>query len=87
MRIEQKQVFIAGDGKEFKTEEECLKYEQALSEITDITAFLKRIKEICHKQKNCDSCIFYGNGTYECIFRDRVPNDWELERMGMKNDN
>ena len=38
MRIEQREVFIAIDGKEFKTEEECVKYEQALSEITDITA-------------------------------------------------
>ena len=84
MTVEQRQVFIACDGTEFKTEEECIEYEQALNEINNITTVLKRIRQMCHKQKNCYSCIFYGNGTEECIFRDRLPNDWELERMGMK---
>ena len=86
MRTEQRQVFIAFDGKEFKTEEECIKYEQALSEVNDITTFLKRIQQICHKQRNCYSCIFCCNSIEECIFRETLPNDWELERIGVKNE-
>lgn len=82
MTIEQR--FIAFDGKEFKTEEECVKYEKSL---TDIIPVLKQIRKICsEKQLGCQSCMFYNDSSDDCILREEFPEYWDLERIGNKNE-
>lgn len=82
MRIEQIEVFIAFDGKEFKTEEECINYEKSL---TDIISTLKQIRKICSKkQLGCQSCIFYNDSSDDCILREEFPEYWDLERISNK---
>ena len=84
MTIEQRQVFIACDGQEFKTEEECVKYEEALA---DINFALKKIKQLCQAHKDgCSSCVLYNDNCRQCILRERYPSYWDLERIGIKNE-
>lgn len=79
MTVEQREVFIAFDGKEFKTEEECINYEESL---TDIIPALKQIRKICsEKQLGCQSCMFYNYGSDNCILREEFPENWDLERI------
>lgn len=80
MKIEQ--IFIACDGKEFKTEEECLNYEKSVNKLTDIVISLKKVREICHKQTDCDFCVFYNNSSEHCLLKEEFPEYWELERIG-----
>ena len=80
MKIEQR--FIACDGKEFKTEEECVKYEKTISELTDIIPTLKKIREMCYKKIDCDSCVFRNNVSEYCLLREEFPEFWDLERIG-----
>ena len=79
MTVEQRQIFIACDGKEFKTKEECIKYEKSISELTDIITYLKKIREICHKQTGCGSCVFYNDCSDKCVFKEEYPEFWDLE--------
>ena len=84
MRIEQRKVFIAFDGEEFETEEECVKYEETLA---DINSALKKIKQLCEAHKDgCSSCVLYNNNCRQCILRERYPSYWDLERIGIKNE-
>lgn len=82
MTVEQRQVFIACDGKEFKTEEECLNYEKSVNKLPDIVISLKKVKKICREQLNCCYCIFYNDCSNRCIFSEEFSEDWELERLG-----
>lgn len=85
MTVEQREVFIAFDGKEFKTEEECINYEETLA---DINFALKTIKQLCQAHKGgCSSCVLYNDNCRQCILRERYPSYWDLERTGVKNDN
>lgn len=79
MTIEQR--FIACDGKEFKTEEECVKYE-TFNKIKDIVPTLKKVQGICNKQKYCQKCVFYNSSIEDCIFTGGVPAWWNLESIG-----
>ena len=79
MTVEQR--FIACDGKEFRTEKECIDYENFKSVIIDTIPTLKKIKEMCHKQAGCDLCVFYNNVPDNCILREEYPEYWDLERI------
>ena len=83
MSIEQK--FIAFDGKEFKTEEECVKYE-TFNKLKDIIPALKTVQEICNKHNHCHECVFCNEDTDICILRKDIPEYWNLERIGIKNE-
>lgn len=76
-----KQTFIAFDGKEFKTEEECVKYE-TFNKLKDIIPTLKTIQEICNKYNHCHECVFYNDSSDDCIFNEVFPEYWNLERIG-----
>ena len=85
MKIEQR--FVACDGKEFKTEEECVKYEKTISELSDIIISLIKVKEICREQQlGCQSCTFYNNSSDNCMFREEFPESWNLDIVGDKNE-
>ena len=86
MTVEQRQVFIACDGKEFNTKEECINYEKFIDELADIGSTLKKIKQLCDTQKDCTSCILYSEACEKCILRERYPSYWDLERIGIKNE-
>ena len=79
MTIEQR--FIAFDGKEFKTEEECVKYE-TFNKLKDIIPALKTIQEICNKCYHCHECVFCNEGSDTCILSKDIPEYWNLERIG-----
>ena len=84
MTIEQRSVYIAFDGKEFETEEECINYEEALA---DINFALTKIKQLCMAHKGeCCSCVLYDDNYRQCILRERYPSYWHLEGMGIKNE-
>ena len=80
MTIEQR--FIACDGKEFNTEEECVKYEKTINELTDIIISLIKVKQICNKYNHCHECVFCNEDTDNCILREDIPEYWHLERIG-----
>ena len=81
MTIEQR--FIACDGKEFKTEEECAKYEKFISELPNIIFSLKKVKKMCNEhQLGCNSCVFYNEGSDDCMLREEFPESWNLDRVG-----
>ena len=85
MTVEQR--FIACDGKEFKAEEECIKYEKFISELSDIIFSLKKIKKMCNgHQLGCNSCVFYNDGSDNCMFREEFPESWNLDIVGDKNE-
>ena len=79
MTIEQR--FIAFDGKEFKTEEECVKYE-TFNKLKDIIPTLKTVREICNKYNQCHECVFYNDSSGDCVLRENIPEYWNLERIG-----
>lgn len=83
MTIEQR--FIAFDGKEFKTEEECVKYE-TFNKLKDIIPTLKTVQEICNKYNHCHECVFYNDSSGDCILREELPERWDLERISNKNE-
>ena len=83
MTIEQR--FIAFDGKEFKTEEECVKYE-TFNKLKDIIPTLKTVQEICNKYNHCHECVFYNDSSGDCILREELPERWDLERISIKNE-
>lgn len=85
MKIEQR--FIAFDGKEFKTEEDCIKYETSIRDLPDIITSLKKVKKMCSEnQLGCQSCIFYNDSLDDCILKEEYPEYWDLERIGIKNE-
>ena len=81
MTIEQR--FIAFDGKEFKTKEECIAYEKFIPNLTDIISSLKQIREICRNQKVCsNTCSFYNNCSEDCLLKEEFPEYWDVESIG-----
>lgn len=80
MIVEQR--FIAFDGKEFKTEEECVDYENFKTVIPNIITSLKKLQEICNKQADCDSCVFHNNFSECCLLNESLPGYWDLESVG-----
>ena len=85
MTIEQR--FIAFDGKEFKTREDCIKYEISIGDLPDIITSLKKVQKICSEQKlGCQYCIFYRYGSDDCILKEEFPEYWDLERIGIKDE-
>ena len=79
MTIEQ--IFVAFDGKRFKTEEECIRYEKSINKVQDIIPTLRIIQKICDTQMNCGECIFCDTNTKECMFTQDVPEWWNLSRI------
>lgn len=76
------QKFIAFNGEEFKTEEECIKYEKSISELTDIIPALQKVRKICDARMNCEGCVFYRSSIEECLFTSDIPAGWHLRRIG-----
>lgn len=72
------QKFIAFNGEEFKTEEECIKYEG----LTDIIPALQKVRNICDSQMTCEGCVFYKSSMEECLFTSNIPAHWSLRRIG-----
>lgn len=77
-----KQKIIACDGKEFNTEEECVKYERAINKIQDVIPALRTIQEICNKCNHCHECVFCNESSDNCILREEFPESWNLDRVG-----
>ena len=79
MTVEQR--FIACNGRKFKTEEECVKYE-TFNKLKDIIPTLKMVQEICNKHNHCHECVFCNDSSGDCILRENIPEYWNLERIG-----
>lgn len=75
------QIFVAFDGKEFKTEEECVRYEKSINKVQDVIPTLRTIQKICSAQMNCEECVFYNSSIKECIFTGDVPEWWNLSKI------
>ena len=76
-----KQKFIAFNGAEFKTEEECLNYEASIKKLQNSISSLKIIQDFCNEQPNCLGCVFGDTSTEECMFRKDVPEWWNLSEI------
>ena len=74
--------FIAFNGEEFKTEEECIEYEAAMYGLTDIMPALQKVRKICEAQINCEECVFYRRSVEECLFTANIPEWWSLRKIG-----
>ena len=75
MTVEQR--FIACDGKDFKTEKECIEYEKS-NRLKDIIPVFKMTQEICNEHERCDGCIFYNTSIKACTFTGRIPSGWHI---------
>lgn len=60
-------IYEANDGKQFKTEKECRKYESNLEDNKKAEQALSIIKEICNKYSDCLNCPFEILNT-GCVF-------------------
>lgn len=74
------EIYIAEDGREFQSENECLNYEResALSR-----KFLANLREICDYccQNSCDECMFYDSCRNRCMLYS-MPAEWDLMERG-----
>lgn len=59
--------YQAEDGRVFKTKEECLKYEEKLSQVKKIIDLIPVVKKICSEHNECSMCPFYNDQGY-CRF-------------------
>lgn len=75
--------YMAKDNTVFDTKEACEEYENSLKEFESLKRALRRIKELCSNDLECDSCPFAGE--WECMFRDFreisdcIPINWRIE--------
>ena len=77
MRIEQRPVYIAFNGEEFKTEKECIAYEES-NLLQDIMPAFITAQKICRNHEHCEGCIFYDTSTDSCIFTGGIPSGWHI---------
>ena len=77
MRIEQRPVFIAFNGKEFKTKEECIEYEES-NQLKDVMPAFITAQEICNNHECCEGCIFYNTSIEACMFSGTIPSGWNI---------
>lgn len=70
----EKIIFIAEDGREFETKEECLKYEQEL----ETYKLADALGDFCATSR-CPDCLFWREG--ECFFvnNSKTPAEWNFE--------
>ena len=76
------ETFIAFDGKEFKTEQECTEYEKSISELQSMIPVLKKIRKLCYDKPTCKHCMFYNNYSDGCLLKEDFPENWDLESIG-----
>ena len=67
--------YVSNDGHEFETKEDCEKYEAM---ITHLIPCAYTIRLYCSGREDCMGCPF-GYGT-DCMFVNRSPEEWDLER-------
>ena len=77
MTVEQRPVYIAFNGEEFKTEKECIEYEES-NLLQDIMPAFITAQKICRKHEHCEGCIFYDTSTDSCIFTRGIPSGWNI---------
>ena len=76
MTVEQRPVYIAFNGEEFKTEKECIEYEKS-NLLQDIMPAFITAQEFCRNHEHCEGCIFYDTSTEGCIFAG-TPSNWSI---------
>lgn len=75
-------MYEASDGTRFSDKNTCIEHENKLKEYENLKRALKRIKEICYDDTDCEECPFYSD--YECMFRkfdctsDCIPMNWKI---------
>lgn len=62
--------YVADNGKEFNTEEECKAFEESLTKVDNA---IHTIMNFC-SYMDCDDCRFSGKG--ECELTSNHPNYW-----------
>ena len=67
-----KVIYVADDGVEFVTKEECLAHEKEVSHITELKKALKEVREFC-KKHYCSDCPFAIGGN--CFAEDPYSYD------------
>lgn len=78
-----KTVYIANDGTEFNTKEECYKYEAKAKKISSFIRTLRAIKEFCYQQGECSKCPFLDGSYCKITFADTddtsdIPCNWKF---------
>ena len=63
--------YVADNGKEFNTEEECKAFEES---IINVDNAINTIMNFC-KGMDCDDCRF--SGKEDCVLTSNHPNYWE----------
>jgi hypothetical protein len=77
----EKTVYIAVDGKQFETKEQCLRHEQRLEIFKSATA-LKNFCKTSRCTSHCESCPFFSCEDGKCFFRDNpsIPANWNFDK-------
>ena len=72
--MRKKVTYVALDGKEFDTENECREHEESRKDLINLYRAIDTIQNYC-KNSGCHTCPFF-NG--DCIFTEDTPNNWEV---------
>lgn len=76
-------VYVANDGTEFNTKEECYMYEAEAKKVSSFIRTLKAIKEFCEQKEKCSDCPFLDGDYCKITFADvgdtgDIPCNWEF---------
>ncbi len=73
-------VYVANDGTEFNTKEECYKYEAEVKKVSSFMRTLKAIKEFCEQKEKCLDCPFCDGSFCKLISADmcKIPRNWKI---------
>ena len=71
--MRKKIAYVAFDGKEFDTENECHEYEENCENLVDVRKAIDTIQNYC-REKDCDKCPFFSP-LLDCKLK--MPLEWE----------
>lgn len=72
-------VYVANDGKEFKTYEACVAHENETKEVKSLIRAMRRVSDICSSHDCYDGCPLYRPDYDGCGLADKdTPEDWRI---------
>lgn len=72
--------YVAEDGKEFTSKQECYEYECKLTQNNNWFQIFERIKDMCQEHnEECEGCPFLC-GIHCGLTSENAPMDWNLKK-------
>ena len=71
----EKSIWVASDGKEFATKEECISYEKLTCLPVKVKKAIQNLRTYC-QTRDCSECPLNDNEKRDCSLRD-LPINWK----------